>query len=601
MGWVLRGWFAAVIVGLGIVTAGGAQASVNLPLHHWTYDAIERLVALGIINRAMIVPKPYSRKEAAKYVARGVERVRTDRVPMDGRETIAEPLLYRLMQEFRPELIELGVMRPPHLTSPPLGEREKAVHLTPPPLGEREKAVHLTSPPLGERERGAHLTSPPLEERNKKRIRESWRKSIRYGGRVNIEADAFFVERGTVRFRENRRGEYYSNGEYVQTDLRGWIELTDAVALSAQPKVVSNDKLLGIGANANDKNVWFQELNAKFSLFNIAFEVGRGTLWWGPGYHGSLLLTDHAFPLDMFKLGSDEPFRLPWVFGSLGEWKVNTFLTQLERNRDFPRAHVFGLRVSYLSSDWLELGFTRLTQFNGRGRGQSFPEAVLDAYGSSPNQGGDRAVNEQVMVDFRAGVPRVPYLIPFPAGLQLYGELGSEDKWSKYPIPSRAAFLTGIYVPQVFRGGSLDLRIEYADSDFTRRKTRDSLEQIWYSNGTYKSGMRFRGFPLGPHMGTDAIDLFVRTTRYLSEDLQLGSHFNWQERDRGQPAHETKREVGADLTWWPSNRMQLRFGYTHQRIKNPGQITSINPFEETFAVGVTSNNHLLWTNLSYQF
>jgi len=69
---------------------------VNLPLHHWTYEAIERLVALRVIDRAMVVPKPYSRKEAARYVARAIELARRDRVPRDGREVIAEPLLYPL-------------------------------------------------------------------------------------------------------------------------------------------------------------------------------------------------------------------------------------------------------------------------------------------------------------------------------------------------------------------------------------------------------------------------------------------------------------------------------------------------------------------------
>src|SRR5205823_31135 len=148
-------------------------------------------------------------------------------------------------------------------------------------------------------------------------------------------------------------------------------------------------------------------------------------LWWGPGYHGSLLLTDHAFPLDMVKVGSDEPFRLPWVLSRIGEWKVNTFLTQLERDRDFPRANVFGARISYLPTSWIELGLTRLTQFGGRGRGngkdQSFPTAVIDAYIHAPNQTGVNEINEQAMLDARIHIPKVPYLFPFKAGMQLYG------------------------------------------------------------------------------------------------------------------------------------------------------------------------------------
>ncbi len=45
-----------------------AHASVNEPLHHWAYEAIERLVAMGIIDRAMVVPQPYSRTEAVVSV-----------------------------------------------------------------------------------------------------------------------------------------------------------------------------------------------------------------------------------------------------------------------------------------------------------------------------------------------------------------------------------------------------------------------------------------------------------------------------------------------------------------------------------------------------
>ena len=544
MGWLLR-CCLSVLLGIGVLgAAGAAQASVNVPLHHWTYEAIERLVALRVIDRAMVVPKPYSRKQAAKYVAQAIRRVRADQVPLDGSEAIAGPLLYRLVREFRPELADLGV----------------------------------------------------LQGRSAQRLG-----AVRYGGRLQIESGAFFVGKETVRFRENRRGEYYANGPQVQTDIRGWVELTDALALSAQPKVVSNDKVLGIGANANDKHVWFQELNAKLSVFNIAFEVGRGSLWWGPGYHGSLLLTDHTFPLDMVRVGSDEPFQLPWILEPLGDWKVNSFLARLERDRDFPRASVFGLRLSYLPKSWLELGFTRLTQFNGRGRGQSFPEPVLDAYFFRGGGEGDRDVNEQVAVDLRARVPRVPYLIPFPAGLQFYGELASEDRWETTPNLTRAAFLVGVYIPQVFRKGTMDLRIEYADTDFTRRTIRDNIPQIWYNNSIYVSGMRFRGFPLGHHMGTDAIDFFVRSTRYLNDNLQLGTSVDWEERDRGQTPHETKREASLDLTWWVSDRTQVIFGYTYQRIKNPGQITSIDPFDETFAASVTSHNHLLWTTLAVYF
>jgi len=538
--------FCSLTLGLflWLISGGAALASSNLPLHHWGYDAIERLIALEVIDRALVGAKPFTRMQAAQYVARAIERVRTDEVALDGREAIAEPLLERLLVEFRPELIRFGTIR-----------------------------------------------ARPEDKSG----------SVRFGARVTSEVDASSIGGGqTIRFRENRGGEYFVNGVQNQTDVRAWAELNEWAAVMVQPKFISDRHLLGLGATNNSDNFYLREFSLKLSYANVALEVGRGTQWWGPGYHGSLLLTDHAFPMDMIKLGTERPFRLPGFLNGLGDWKVNAFLGRLEENRDFSRAKLFGVRLSYLPASWLEFGLTRLTQFGGRGRDQSFPGVVVDAYISEPNQTGNRDVNEQAMADFRLRIPSVPYLIPFPAGLQLYGEIGTEDKWSQLPIPSRAAFLGGIYIPQVFAGDTLDLRIEYADTDYGRRR-HPELGQVWYNNGIYTSGMRHRGFPLGHHMGTDGIDFFIRTTRYLTDTLQLGANVNIQERDRGQPVHEKKREAAIDLTWWYAKDVQIMAGYTFQRLKNPGQVTAITPFDETFAGGVQAQNHLFWTSLAVQF
>lgn len=546
----IRSSLLLLAIGVSLLVANPVLASVNLPLHHWAYDAIERLTVLGIIDQGLLTPKPYSRKEAARLIARAIERIRADKIGEDGRQAIAEPLLNRLVVEFRAELISVGTL--------------------------------------------------------KKRAGES-SGLIRYGARVQSEVDGFFVGDGqTVRFRENRGGEYYANGVQNQTDVRGWLEVGDWASLMVQPKFISNLDALSHGpttgplSSLNDQYVYLREASLKLTFWNVALEVGRGTQWWGTGYHGSLLLTDHAFPLDMIKLGSDEAFRLPWGLRALGEFKINSFLAQLEENRDFKRARLFGLRLSYLPASWLEVGLTRLTQFGGEGRNQTFPGTVVDCYKNPPNQGGQQDCNEQSMVDVRAKIPRVPFLIPFPAGLQIYGELASEDKWSK-PIPSRAAYLAGIYVPQLFEGDTMDLRIEFADTDYTRRKTGDHLTGTWYNNGNYVSGMRKFGFPLGHHMGTDGIDLFIRTTRYLTDNLQLGNNLNFQERARGQPVHERKHEAAVDLTWWVNARTQVTLAYAYQRIKSPGQVSSVTPFVETFAPGVTATNHLVWMALAKDF
>ena len=546
------GLFAAAIVmvtSVVLLPFQGAWASVNLPLHHWAYEAIERLTALGIIDQAMVVAKPYSRKQAAKYVARAIERIRADEIRADDRQVLAEPLLERLMTEFRPELMDLGTIA---------------------------------------------------------RKRSETAQTVRYGARLQTEVDAFSIGGGqNVRLRENRGGEYYANGVQNQTDVRGWLEVGNWAAIILQPKFISNVDALSRGptvgplTSLNDQYVYLREASLKLTFWNVALEFGRGSQWWGPGYHGSLLLTDHAFPLDMIKLGSDETFRLPWLFSKLGAFKINSFLARLEGDQTFSHEKIFGLRISYLPTSWLELGFTRLTQFDGQGSGGSFPRTLIDCYKDPPNQEGVAQCNEQAMVDVRAKVPHVPYLVPFPAGMQIYGELGSEDKWSKL-ISTRAAYLAGIYIPQLFSKDTTDLRIEFADTDYPRRYSPE-LVGVWYNNGTFTNGMRQYGFPLGHHMGTDGIDFFVRSTRYMTETFQVGTNFNYQERQRGLPVHERKYEGSTDMTWWFSKKGAFSVGYTYQRIYNPGQISSMVPFVETFAPNVTANNHLLWTSLTIDF
>jgi len=51
----------------------------------------------------------------------------------------------------------------------------------------------------------------------------------------------------------------------------------------------------------------------KAEAFNLELEVGRDSLWWGPGYNGALLMTNNARPFDLVKLSNAYPYRIPWI------------------------------------------------------------------------------------------------------------------------------------------------------------------------------------------------------------------------------------------------------------------------------------------------
>jgi hypothetical protein len=247
----------------------------------------------------------------------------------------------------------------------------------------------------------------------------------------------------------------------------------------------------------------------------------------------------------------------------------------------------------------MEAGLTRLTQYAGPPLGQTFPGVVWDAYTSHPNKSGVEEVNEQAMLDLRLRVPRTPYLVPFPGGMHVYGELGSEDRWAS-PRPNRGAYVIGIYVPQLFEGDTTDLRIEYADTDIARR--RSGSAGYWYNSATYTSGMRHYGLPLGHWMGSDATDLYLRTTRHLTHNVKWGIAFDRSVRERGQPFPETKHEAGLDLAWQASRQTQVKGGYGLQRLQNPRQPSSVGPaLTESAVAGITIFNRLLWVGVSADF
>ncbi len=142
----------------------------------------------------------------------------------------------------------------------------------------------------------------------------------------------------------------------------------------------------------------------------------------------------------------------------------------------------------------------------------------------------------------------------FSAGAQVYGEVGSEDKWSQPALTSRAAILAGVYTPQVF--------------------LEDFLQRLSAACG-------FAGFP------SDTIWESMRLTSSCVPAVTWATVCNSEPTSTGRNATEDNRFM---------KRNEKR-----GRIRNPGQITSINLFVETFVTDVTSNNHFLWRNLGVQF
>src|SRR5437763_11433421 len=111
----------ALIASLTTVPHAVAGERTNIPLKNWggfsefydaVYDDLERLVTAGLADRVLLNTRPLSRIEAARIVARAIEKIRRDDAGALNERRDLEPVLDRLMEEFKVELASLGVQAP---------------------------------------------------------------------------------------------------------------------------------------------------------------------------------------------------------------------------------------------------------------------------------------------------------------------------------------------------------------------------------------------------------------------------------------------------------------------------------------------------------
>lgn len=251
----------------------------------------------------------------------------------------------------------------------------------------------------------------------------------------------------------------------------------------------------------------------KFSLWNTEFEAGRDSLWWGPGFRGSMSFSNNALPLTQARLSSAEPFRLPWLLSYLGPVKPTLLIAQLEENRDHPDAKVAAWRLALAPSRYVELGFNRMFQFGGKGRGPVNPGRFLQLLFTqgSDNPDSPLNVNNVMSIDATLRIPDIRRYILIARDAAFYFDFGWDDTLFGLIVPDKPGGIAGSYLAGLFGDPNLDLRIEYARTS-----------KIQFTHGIYSSGFTYKGAVLSHFIGTQGNDLYGRLTRWISPDLLLG-------------------------------------------------------------------------------
>lgn len=120
----------------------------------------------------------------------------------------------------------------------------------------------------------------------------------------------------------------------------------------------------------------FDDSYVAWRFGNWWVSAGQQERWWGPGWDGSLILSNNARPMPQIALdrATSAAFQTPWL-SWLGPWHLTTFMGMEEHvNSEFPNPLVWGLRLTArplrdiqiglsTTEQWCRVGVCRLHNF----------------------------------------------------------------------------------------------------------------------------------------------------------------------------------------------------------------------------------------------
>ena len=238
--------------------------------------------------------------------------------------------------------------------------------------------------------------------------------------------------------------------------------------------------------------------NARAVRGNVALTVGREYTKWAPAEEGGLFFSDNAPALDMVRIATDAPVRLPTVFGRLGLVAATLQVADLGRSDSNSHSLLVSYKVSARPVDALELGASFENHFGGAGaRGASAVDRFIDLVPYLDvfrHHADSTAVDSDKLLGADARL-RLAAL----GNVTLFGELALEDvdfHRLRSIFTEDAAYTTGIIVPAIFTP-ALSMRVGYR-----------AVGLRFYEHHILRNGISARRLTLGDELGHDASGVF---------------------------------------------------------------------------------------------
>ncbi|MHC1698707.1 MAG: capsule assembly Wzi family protein [Geobacteraceae bacterium] len=457
-----------------------ALASNNIPLDSPIYLYLEKLTGFGLVTSEVKGIKPFSKAEAARLVLEAEKNLAAQE---GGADSFAREIIDRLRT---------------------LVAREISLY------NEPQTAPWFDVNPLGHvRLRYAYLDGVP---RNYTRdvLDPGHQSAFGFiGGDLRPLGPDVVHQFGTegTPLLPNNEGITYRRGNNLE--LRWALEgfVASKVSVEIEPLVLIEPESTGGGTSTS---IRLHKGYLKLGDGGLELEVGRDANWFGPGYRGTVTLTNNAKNFDLIKLSSPEPLDVKWIKNYLGDLKYSLIVSRFDETGSGPtirKPYFVGLKLALKPTPWFEIGANFVRQEGGPGHGDKNPSFSDFIFG-----GGDSDISNTIAgFDLR-------FRIPWLRNTEIYGEYAGEDSASFWPFVE--SYVAGFYIPRLTGDGRNDLRFEFFYGN-----------NILYVDHNYPvTGYTYHGMPVGHSQGGATIDFFLRYSHWFSVRNNLALEYFHTER-----------------------------------------------------------------------
>jgi len=313
----------------------------------------------------------------------------------------------------------------------------------------------------------------------------------------------------------------------------------------------------------------------------IAIDMGNVTLaastmdrWWGPGWDGSLILSNNARPIPALTISRNRTHAFSTKFLNwLGPWDLETIFGQMEEEREIPNARFFGMRFVFRPTKSLEIGMSRTAQWCGDERPCGF-DVFTDLFLGKDNIGDADTTEDNEPGNQLAGFDLRWSNMWFGQPSAIYAQAIGEDEAGGFP--SRYLGQIGIETSGFFRNRwSYRWFAEWAGTSCDIVKSEPGFGCA-YNHTIYETGYRYRGRAIGHSAEGDAQIVSSGLIFVRDDETQWSVLIRTGDLNRGSPdARNTLTPIpleltSIDLTYGRSLSWgRLEFGVGYEQLEDP--------------------------------